>query len=66
MIKDLLVVIDGLGEAVGPYALALARMLGASVSSLCLRAEPDDGNLALAEVRPDCNPARLSPQTQVA
>ncbi|MGH1588058.1 universal stress protein [Methylobacterium phyllosphaerae] len=37
MIKDLLIVADAVGEAAGPYALSLAREVGAAAGCLCLQ-----------------------------
>ncbi|MGU3468328.1 universal stress protein [Methylobacterium sp. C33D] len=50
MIKDLLIVADAVGDAAGPYGVALARQLDAATSCLCLQPEGDRG---LAEVRYD-------------
>ncbi|MEE7490802.1 universal stress protein UspA [Methylobacterium oryzae] len=50
MIRDLLIVADAVGEAAGPYGVALAKHLGAATSCLCLQPEDDRG---LAEVRFD-------------
>jgi nucleotide-binding universal stress UspA family protein len=49
MIKDLLIVTDTVGEAAGPYALSLAREVGAAARCLCI--QPDGADEAtLAEL----------------
>ncbi|WP_345819240.1 universal stress protein [Methylobacterium fujisawaense] len=49
MIKDLLIVADAVGEAAGPYALSLAREVGAAAG--CLYLQPEGGDEApLAEL----------------
>lgn len=44
MIKDLLIVADAVGEAAGPYALSLAREVGAAAG--CLYLQPEGGDEA--------------------
>lgn len=53
MIKDLLIVVDAVGEAAGPYGVSLAKQLGATAACLCVQPEGGLGDLALAEVRYD-------------
>lgn len=53
MIKDLLIVVDAVGEAAGPYGVSLAKDLGATATCLCIQPEGGLGDLALAEVRYD-------------
>ena len=36
MIKDLLIVVDAVGEAAGPYGVSLAKQVGATASFLCV------------------------------
>ncbi|MCX4196452.1 hypothetical protein OMR07_13430 [Methylobacterium organophilum] len=50
MIEDVLIVFGAVGEAAGPYGVALAKQLGAATRCLCLQ---PDGDRGLAEVRYD-------------
>ncbi|WP_245297815.1 hypothetical protein [Methylobacterium radiotolerans] len=50
MIEDVLIVFGAVGEAAGPYGVALAKQLGAATR--CLGLQPD-GDRGLAEVRYD-------------
>ena len=40
MIKDILVLLDNVGERAGPYALGLARVFDAALSGVCVAPEP--------------------------
>ncbi len=50
MIEDVLIVFGAVGEAAGPYGVALAKQLGPATRCLCLQ---PDGDRGLAEVRYD-------------
>ncbi|MGH1570382.1 universal stress protein [Methylobacterium sp. P31] len=50
MIKDLLVVTDTVGEAAGPYALSLAREVGAATGCLCIQPDSGEDETTLAEL----------------
>lgn len=50
MIKDLLIVTDAVGEAAGPYALSLAREVGAAAGCLCIQPDGGGDEAALAEL----------------
>ncbi len=50
MIKDLLIVTDTVGEAAGPYALSLAREVGAAALCLCIQPDGCGDETALAEL----------------
>jgi nucleotide-binding universal stress UspA family protein len=53
MIKDVLIVVDAVGDAAGRYGVSLAKELGATASCLCIEPEGGLGDLALAEIRYD-------------
>jgi len=46
MIKDLLIVTDAFGVAAGPYALSLAREVGAAAGCLYIQPDGDEADLA--------------------